>query len=313
MATDGGIASVERALRLLEALLDGPVGVTGLAGQIGVSKATAFRLARTLQAHGYVVQLDDTRYRLGPRCVTLAAAASGNIDLRRELRWAEEELHERTGETALLSVLAGRDSVCIDSIPSKQSVVSVATVGEIWPAHASSSGLAFLADDDELLESYIAQPLSQTTESTITSPEGLRTLIADVRAYGYAVNLAYFREGVCAVGAVVHDAGGRAVAALSVMMPQFRLEEAGVETLGSLVLDVATRASARLGWRAPSAGAPSARRGDRSTGTAAPGHQRAARGRRGSGVRSAESAGGVVPGHSSGHDDDHGPLSQTRK
>ena len=33
------------------------------------------------------------------------------------------------------------------------------------------------------------------------------------------------------------------------MLPQFRLEQAGVSGLGDLVLDVATRASQRLGWR----------------------------------------------------------------
>jgi IclR family acetate operon transcriptional repressor len=233
----------------MEALCDGPMGVTVLAKRMAVSKATAFRLARTLQANGYVVQFDDSRYGLGPRCVTLASAASGNIDLRRELRWAEEELHERTGETALLSVFAGRDSVCIDSIHSQQAVVSVATVGEVWPAHTSSSGLAFLADDDTALEHYLSEPLSQNASGTVTSPDALRRLLDEVRTRGYSVNRSFFRDGVCAVGAVVHDASGQAVAALSVMMPAFRIEEAGVEALGALVLDVAARGSERLGWR----------------------------------------------------------------
>lgn len=249
MSSEGGIASVERALQLMEALLDGPVGATALASRLGVSKATAFRLARTLQGKGYVVQLDDSRYTLGPRCLMLAAWAFGHIDIRRELRWAEEEIHERTGETALLSVLAGRDSVCIDSIPSNHSVVSVATVGEVWPVHTCSSGLAFLADDAPLLELYLDQPLQESTAQTVTDPEVLRRLVAQFRATGYAVNRGYWRDGVCAVGAVVHDASGKAIAALSAMMPEFRLEEAGVEELGRLVTDVAERASERLGYR----------------------------------------------------------------
>lgn len=255
MSSDGGIASVERALQLMEALLDGPVGATALAARLGVSKATAFRLARTLQSRGYVVQMDDSRYTLGPRCLMLAAWAFGHIDIRRELRWAEEEIHERTGETALLSVLAGRDSVCIDSIPSKHSVVSVATVGEVWPAHTSSSGLAFLADDAPLLEMYLDEPLQGVTTSTVTDPEELRRLVAECRARGYAVNRGFWRTGVFAVGAVVHDASGKAIAALSAMMPEFRLEEAGVDELGRMVTDIADRASARLGYRG--AGQPS--------------------------------------------------------
>lgn len=246
---DGGVSSVERALRILEALLDGPIGATALAARIGVSKATAFRLARTLQANGYVVQLEDSRYTLGPRCLMLAAWAFGHIDIRRELRWAEEELHAKTGETILLSVQAGPESVCIDSIPSKQSVVSVASVGEVWPAHTCSSGLAFLADDDEFCNAYLKQAMKRATAHTVTDPDALRQMLTQFRQTGYSVNKSYWREGVCAVGAVVHDASGKGVAALSVMLPEFRLEETGVDTLGNLVTDVAARASSRLGYR----------------------------------------------------------------
>lgn len=250
------VSSVSRALKLLEALTNGPLGVTDLAHRIGSSKATAFRLARTLQVAGYVVQLDDSRYRLGPRCLMLAASSFGNIDLRRDLRWAEEELNERTQETTLLTVVAGREAVCIDSIPSQRSVVSVATVGAVWPLHASAPGLAALAADAALLDKYLSEPLSRHTDKTITDPHELRRVLEQVRDCGYAVNDEYWREDVCAVGAVVNDATGGLVAALSVVLPTFRLQETGVELLGALVVDVALRASQRLGWRPATALAP---------------------------------------------------------
>jgi IclR family acetate operon transcriptional repressor len=141
--------------------------------------------------------------------------------------------------------------VCIDSIPSTQSIVSVASVGAVWPAHTCSSGLAFLATDDAFRDEYLEQPLSRPTDQTITDRDELRKMLQEFKSLGYAVNLSYWRDGVCAVGAVVHDAAGKPVAALSVMMPEFRLEENGVETLGKLVVDVADRASARLGYRGP--------------------------------------------------------------
>lgn len=249
MVESGGITSVERALRLLEALLDGPTGATALATRLGVSKATAFRLAKTLQANDYVVQLEDSRYTLGPRCLMLAAWAFGHIDVRRELRWAEEELAERTGETALLTVQAGEESVCIDSIPSKQSVVSVISVGSVWPAHTCSAGLAFLAEDEQLRRLYLKRPLEKATSRTITDTAELESMLTRFKTQGYAVNKAYWRDGVTAVGAVVHDATGKPVAALSVMLPDFRMEAVGEESLGELVADVAARASQRLGYR----------------------------------------------------------------
>ena len=120
-----------------------------------------------------------------------------------------EELNQRTSETALLSVLAGRDAVCIDSITSKQAVVSVATVGEIWPAHTCSAGLAFLADDEAFAERYLAGPLAQNTANTVHSPDLLHQMLEQTRTRGYSVNTSYFRDGVCAVGALVHDARGQ--------------------------------------------------------------------------------------------------------
>ena len=65
--TQNGLSSVDRALRLLDELAEhGPLGATELANRLGTAKATAFRLARTLQARGYVVQNADSSYRLGP-------------------------------------------------------------------------------------------------------------------------------------------------------------------------------------------------------------------------------------------------------
>ena len=66
------LSSVDRALRLLEELArHGPLGATELANRTGCAKATAFRLARTLQARGFVVQNQDST--LSPRPALPAA------------------------------------------------------------------------------------------------------------------------------------------------------------------------------------------------------------------------------------------------
>lgn len=257
MGADGGVASVKRALHLMEALLEGPVGATALAAKLGVSKATAFRLARTLQSEGYVVQLEDSRYALGPRCLMLAAWAFGRIDIRRELRWALEELHEKTGETAYLTVLAGRECVCIDSIPSEQvSAVSLAAVGEVWPVHATSIGFVFMAADIPFMDLYLQQPekLVPATSHTLTNPDEIRAEVARVQERGYCVNHSWWREGVFAISSVVHDATTRPIAAIGLMMPSIR-HHGGDEALGELMVSVASRASTRLGYRGQSVSA----------------------------------------------------------
>ncbi|WP_433558350.1 IclR family transcriptional regulator [Pseudonocardia xinjiangensis] len=249
-STEAGLSSVERALRMLEAVAEGPpLGATELAARLTTSKATAFRLARTLQANGYLEQLEDSRYRLGSRCLIPGARASSEIDLRHELRGAVEELHARTQETVLLTVLAGRFAVCLDSIPSTHPVVTVAQIGTVWPPHAVAGGLVILAADDDLRDEYLAGPLTSHSPDTITDPSALRKVLVEAREAGYAVNHSYLRPGVCAVGAAVRKPSGEAVAALSVMLPELRLRATGVETLSRVVRAVADRASHRLGRR----------------------------------------------------------------
>ena len=242
---------MKRAVHLLEALLEGPVGATDLARTLDVSKATAFRLARTLQSEGYVVQLEDSRYALGPRCLMLAAWAFGRIDIRRELRWALEELQHKTRETSYLTVLAGRECVCIDSIPSERpSAASLAAVGQVWPVHATSTGFAFMAADMPFMELYLQQEqkLEPATAHTLTDPDEIRAEVARVREHGYSVNDSWWREGVVAVSSVVYDATARPIAAVSLMMPKVR-HHGDDAALGELTADVASRASTRLGYR----------------------------------------------------------------
>jgi DNA-binding IclR family transcriptional regulator len=63
---DDGIKPVGTTVRVLEALSDGgTLGVTELAGRLGLPKSTVYSHLRTLEAHGYAVAGDGT-YQLSP-------------------------------------------------------------------------------------------------------------------------------------------------------------------------------------------------------------------------------------------------------
>ena len=145
-AEGSALSSVDRALSVLEELArHGPLGATELANRTGCAKATAFRLARTLQARGFVVQNKDSTYRLGPRCLLLATGVHTSFDVRREALPAMEALGELTGETVQLTVLEGADVVYVEQVASSKPVRSVGTMGQRAPAHCVSGGLAQLA------------------------------------------------------------------------------------------------------------------------------------------------------------------------
>jgi DNA-binding IclR family transcriptional regulator len=236
-AVGTGLSSVDRALRLLEELArSGPLGATELAHRTGCAKATAFRLARTLQARGFVVQNQDSSYRLGPRCLLLATGVHTNFDVRHEALPAMEALRDETGETVQLSVLEGPDIVYVEQIPSLQPVRSVGTMGLRAPAHCVSGGLSLLALlPFERVRELLPHPLPRPTAASIPSLERLEAELERVRARGFAINRGCFSHDVGGVGTSVLDAHGRAVAALNVCVPLYRLEELGIDRLGALV------------------------------------------------------------------------------
>ena len=91
------VQSIERAFAVLGALADGPIGVTEVADRADLPKSTAARLLASLAREGVVEQVPgDTRYRLGPRLVTLAARIRPMRSLAALARPSLEELAERS-------------------------------------------------------------------------------------------------------------------------------------------------------------------------------------------------------------------------
>jgi DNA-binding IclR family transcriptional regulator len=245
----GGLASVDRSLRLLEELArSGDLGVTELAHRIGAAKATAHRLAKTLEARGYVVRNSNATYRLGPRCLYLARGAEASVDLRTAALPALLDLRDATGETAQLTVYDDGDAVYVEQIVSPKAVRSVGEVGSRVPAPCVSGGLVLLAfGPPERAESVTMRPAAAPTEEAARRLGDLVTELETVRTRGYAVNRGGFNPDVGGVGAPVYDAGGAIVASVSACVPLFRIDEVGVDMLAEHVVAAAASITRDLG------------------------------------------------------------------
>jgi IclR family acetate operon transcriptional repressor len=117
------VSSVARALKLLEELRDSEagLGVNELARRIGVNASTASRLLATLEASG-MVERDPSGgpFRLGLALVTFADRVLSRLDVQALARPLLVELMEQTGETATLSLPGERETITVDSVPSRE-------------------------------------------------------------------------------------------------------------------------------------------------------------------------------------------------
>ena len=83
-STTGGVQSVERAFELLEVIAraGGEAALSELAADTPLPLPTIHRLLRTLVGVGYVRQLPNRRYSLGPRLIRLGEVEIGRASCR---------------------------------------------------------------------------------------------------------------------------------------------------------------------------------------------------------------------------------------
>jgi IclR family transcriptional regulator, KDG regulon repressor len=245
------LKSLDLALRVLESFSDErrERGVTEIARDFGVSKATVYRLLVTLERHRYVVQNPVTgRYRLGPRLGLIVQSAGPRLNLAAEAQPYMEQLRERTKEVVHLDVLDGNEVVVIGRLDGLQPVQVMSRVGDRGPAHCISTGKAILAyADPQTFDLVTAGGLTRYTDRTHTTASSLSRELAQVREAGFAVNWGEWTAEARGISAPVLDSTLRVVAALGICGPSTRLTEEFVYAFAPAVVDAAARLSVHLG------------------------------------------------------------------
>jgi DNA-binding IclR family transcriptional regulator len=220
-----GVGVLDKAARVLTALEGGPLPLAALVDATALSRATAYRLAVALEAHGLVRRDDDGRFSLGLRLVGLGHAAAeaipGWLDARAELAW----LRERTGESVQLFVRDGDARVCIESLEAPHELRTIVPVGARLPLDAGSGAKALMADG-----------------LTADGPAGGGPSVGT----GWFESVGERQAGVASVSAPVRGPGGRVVAALSVSGPVDRTTRHPGDRYGALVVEAATRVESHL-------------------------------------------------------------------
>jgi DNA-binding IclR family transcriptional regulator len=125
-------------------------------------------------------------------------------------------------------------------------------VGLRNPAHSSAVGKVLLSHlpEEELNGLIKEQGLPKRTENTITDPIQLKEHLKLVQKQGYAIDDEENEKGIRCVAAPIYNEAGRAVAAISISAPAFRVTKKVIqESLKKEVMETAFKISQRLGFR----------------------------------------------------------------
>lgn len=244
--------TVLKALLVLECIADAdrPLSAAEVAKLCKISRPTAYRLLSTLAVRDYVTQVNGPYFRLGTQALSLSKKLLDSIDLPELARPYMRELGDVTNETVYLSTLQDAEILYIAKVESTQSIRTSCIIGTRNNLYSTSMGkavLAFLpaAEQARLVENIELKPL---TPHTIIHREALVEELACIRKRGFAIDDEENEAGVRCVGAPIFDRTGRVIAAISVSAPAYRFSIQRVEEVSSMVRDVTSKISARLGY-----------------------------------------------------------------
>lgn len=240
------IQSVQEALALLAEIgRASTAGVTDLGKRLSLQKNKVFRLLATLEAAGYVEQVEAAgAYRLAAGCLQPAGAYLEHNQLVERARGALVALAQDVQETAVLAVRAADDAVAIAvALPSHPVHYQIAP-GAVLPLHATAAGRVLLAEHSATPESRLPSRLERFTSLTVGSAQALQGLIDGVRRAGYAAETGEFVEKCASLAVPLAGAAGAPeTAALAIHGPSHRMQPNRIE--GEL-LPALRRAAATL-------------------------------------------------------------------
>jgi DNA-binding IclR family transcriptional regulator len=227
------------------------IGVPDIASELGLSRATAFRMAYTLERDGYLQRLPNSNaFRLGSKVLVLGFDYLQGTEVVAGGREAVYALRDRTGFSAHMCVRDGVEIVYVLNASSHHRLRGDIPVGTRYPCHAVASGRALLfgMSEDELRTLYRGVTLQAFSEQTPTTVEELFAIIESEREQGYAMNTSGFVSGIVSVSAPVRDREGSIVAAINVSDSETVLKD--LAAVRDEVLQAANQVSTQLGWRA---------------------------------------------------------------
>jgi IclR family acetate operon transcriptional repressor len=216
------IASVQRALRLLEAASRHERGAPAkqLARETGLPLATTYHLLRTLIEEGYVQKMEGGAFVLGEGVNALHGRSRGQMELRR-IRPALTALRDELSAAVYLCLYQDGEIKVIDIADAPRAPRVDMWVGFNEAAHATASGKAVLrAMDEEATREFISRhPMADLTPRTITRAADL---LRNIETPGPMVlDREEYMLGVSCAAVPISD--GKQVASLGISFPTRRL------------------------------------------------------------------------------------------
>lgn len=212
-------SAAQKVCRILKTLsTPGDLRLTDIAQASGVNKATALRLLEEMEVEGFIKRNPESKlYSLGEECVVLGLALQGSQHVRERARPALIRMAGLSGDTVLLSIRSGCESICIDREFGGYPVRAThQDLGIRRPLGAGSMALLAWLSDDEIDAALEVNQTRIARDYPRFPREMLKDQLALTRERGYAILLDVVVEHMGGIGVPIFGKDGRPCAAVSI-------------------------------------------------------------------------------------------------
>jgi IclR family KDG regulon transcriptional repressor len=242
--------TLERGLTILDLVAERPRRIGEVAEALDVHHSTALRLLHSLRRYGFVLELPDHRYRLGPSVFRLGHQARSTLDLKSMVRPLLVDLHRQTGQTVHLATLQDRDVIYVEKVESRHATTMRSRVGAVAPLHSAALSKAILAfvSEEERRSLIESASLLRRTPNTITTTAALRAEVATSYSRGFAVDDEENEAGIRCIAAPVFGSIDRVEGSISITVPTSEVDSETLAGYVPVLRNVAESMSLRMGW-----------------------------------------------------------------
>jgi DNA-binding IclR family transcriptional regulator len=252
-AAPAGTQTLARGIAVVNAVARGRTRLRDIAEETGVGRSTTHRLLQLLLATGYLRQLDDGAYALGPALIELGYQALQENPVTGVAGPVLRALAERVHDTVHLAIEDRGQVLYLDKIPGTRGAVMRSQVGHRMPLTRTGIGKALLLDSPGRWgEQFLAERpagAGHGLDHDVLTVEAFVQVMEVSADRGVTFDLEENEPGILCVAAPVRDTSGSIVAAVSVTATRPYMPPERLETLAPVVQEAAARISATLGWR----------------------------------------------------------------
>lgn len=229
------ITMIERAVDVMELIFSSgnPLGVTEIAHELELPKATVYRILITLSKGGLITKkYNSEKYILGGKFIKYSERVKQDINIWTIAKPFMEKLSDKVGETVNLAVDYENASLIIERVKGEQTGL-VSKLLPVAPYNCSSSGKIFLSyKTNESIKEYFDEGKAKTrTIKSIINLEEFIIQQESILENGFSIDDEEYDYGLFCIGEPVFTEGKKLLAVLSISGPKSRIEYKGFEKI----------------------------------------------------------------------------------